>query len=263
MWAKRKQEFCNAPCPDRPANSAPDRHPLSPGAGRRPLPRQGGFLPWRRPRYFFKPRNILPSRKALSVQSPFGAGGEVDRLICLICLTPRPNRNRMPVHVPSDAAVASCPSRFCRRNLSAWALARSFSVAAGSKRTAAMARSFRCIAAADRALSRIGTGQSHNRIELARWPQSNASVAALPKRQIARSAVDRRVPVAANRAILLAMPGPEHPRPERSDSRRSQARPARFAGAGNIKGSRNFMISLEPSASTTSMLTNPANPSST
>jgi hypothetical protein len=150
----------------------------SEGAGGRPLPHQGGFLsrlrlkprgrrgiarPHGRRRgrdpavsYFLRPfRNIRPSRKALSVQSPFGAGGETDCLNCLICLTPRPNRNRTSVQAPSEV----CGSCFSSRIFSARALARSFSVAAGSRRMAAIARSFRRIASADGASWLTGTGE--------------------------------------------------------------------------------------------------------
>src|SRR6202049_2781662 len=106
--------------------------------------------------YFLRPfRNIRPSRKALSVQSPFGRGGETDCLNCLICLTPRPNRNRASVQAPSEV----CGSRFSSRIFSARALARSFSVAAGSRRTAAIARSFRRMASADGASWLTGTGE--------------------------------------------------------------------------------------------------------
>src|ERR1700686_847830 len=75
----------------RPAVNQPANSTLTGVARSRVRAAFAPALPERR--YFLKLfRNSLPSRKALSVQSPLGAGGEVDCLISLMCLTPRPNR---------------------------------------------------------------------------------------------------------------------------------------------------------------------------
>jgi hypothetical protein len=90
-------------------------------------------------RHFLKPRrSVLPTRNALSVQSPFGEGGDEN---CLISLTTWPNLNAMSIQPPSGVPpVLSC---FSNRVLIASALALSCSVAAGSWSMAVTALSFR------------------------------------------------------------------------------------------------------------------------